>query len=310
MVSGTARFTVRDTSYGAPAGSLVMVPPGAPHTFANPGGEPAVILNTCADHTDRGAIAGARLGAAAAAPGPGNRWLAEARPRRAADMNTAIVIALIALAGSIISTSVTVFGVSALQTRKDARKVLDLYSEPLLSAAYELQARLYNILQLRFVETYITAARADKRAVAIDSTLYVFAQFLGWREIIRREVQYLRFSRYRRTRETGRLLAEIDDAFLSSDFGPQFMIWRVEQRGVGERMITTVNGKACCLGYASFVERFRVSQKWLQSLEEDLEKLDDQGRVRLARLQHLLLDLMWQLDGKRQRYPLTDLKKA
>jgi mannose-6-phosphate isomerase-like protein (cupin superfamily) len=46
VVSGTANFTVGDTTYAAPAGTLVMVPPGAPHTFANPGDEPAVLLNT------------------------------------------------------------------------------------------------------------------------------------------------------------------------------------------------------------------------------------------------------------------------
>jgi len=46
VVSGTARFTVGDTSYDAAAGTLVMVPPGAPHTFANPGEEPVVLLST------------------------------------------------------------------------------------------------------------------------------------------------------------------------------------------------------------------------------------------------------------------------
>jgi pimeloyl-ACP methyl ester carboxylesterase/mannose-6-phosphate isomerase-like protein (cupin superfamily) len=46
VVSGTVRFTVGPTSYDAPARTLVMVPPGAPHTFANPGDEPAVVLNT------------------------------------------------------------------------------------------------------------------------------------------------------------------------------------------------------------------------------------------------------------------------
>lgn len=46
VVSGTARFTVGDTSYDAAAGTLVMVPPGTPHTFANPGDEPVVMLNT------------------------------------------------------------------------------------------------------------------------------------------------------------------------------------------------------------------------------------------------------------------------
>jgi mannose-6-phosphate isomerase-like protein (cupin superfamily) len=46
VVSGTARFTVGDRSYDAAAGTLVMVPPGAPHTFANVSDEPAVLLNT------------------------------------------------------------------------------------------------------------------------------------------------------------------------------------------------------------------------------------------------------------------------
>jgi len=46
VVSGTARFTVADTTYDAPPGTLVMVPPGAPHTFANPGEETVVLLNT------------------------------------------------------------------------------------------------------------------------------------------------------------------------------------------------------------------------------------------------------------------------
>ena len=46
VVSGTARFTVGTAVHDAPAGTLVMVPPGAPHTFANPGDRPLVMVNT------------------------------------------------------------------------------------------------------------------------------------------------------------------------------------------------------------------------------------------------------------------------
>ncbi len=46
VVAGTARFTVGRTDYEAPAGTLVVVPPGVPHTFANPGDEPLVMINT------------------------------------------------------------------------------------------------------------------------------------------------------------------------------------------------------------------------------------------------------------------------
>ncbi|BBA95896.1 hypothetical protein RVR_946 [Actinacidiphila reveromycinica] len=46
VVSGTVHFTVGEAVHVAPAGTLAMIPPGAPHTFANHGDEPAVILNT------------------------------------------------------------------------------------------------------------------------------------------------------------------------------------------------------------------------------------------------------------------------
>jgi quercetin dioxygenase-like cupin family protein len=46
VVSGLARFTVGTESYDAPAGTLVMLPQGAPHTFANPTDGTTVLLNT------------------------------------------------------------------------------------------------------------------------------------------------------------------------------------------------------------------------------------------------------------------------
>jgi quercetin dioxygenase-like cupin family protein len=46
VVTGQARFTVGETVHDAPAGTLVMIPPGAPHTFANPTDAVTVLLNT------------------------------------------------------------------------------------------------------------------------------------------------------------------------------------------------------------------------------------------------------------------------
>ncbi|MFE2378029.1 cupin domain-containing protein [Streptomyces sp. NPDC059398] len=45
IISGTVRFTVGDEDHDATAGTLVVVPPGAPHTFANRTGQPAVMLS-------------------------------------------------------------------------------------------------------------------------------------------------------------------------------------------------------------------------------------------------------------------------
>ncbi|MEU6479354.1 cupin domain-containing protein [Streptomyces sp. NPDC047017] len=46
IVSGTVRFTVGEQVHDATPGTLVMVPPGVPHTFTNPADRPAVMLST------------------------------------------------------------------------------------------------------------------------------------------------------------------------------------------------------------------------------------------------------------------------
>lgn len=46
VLSGTVRFTVGDEDHEATTGTLVIVPPGTPHTFANPTDQPAVLLST------------------------------------------------------------------------------------------------------------------------------------------------------------------------------------------------------------------------------------------------------------------------
>ncbi|MFF1695858.1 cupin domain-containing protein [Streptomyces sp. NPDC058257] len=45
VISGSVRFTVGAEDYDATSGTLVMVPPGAPHTFANVTDQPAVMLS-------------------------------------------------------------------------------------------------------------------------------------------------------------------------------------------------------------------------------------------------------------------------
>lgn len=212
---------------------------------------------------------------------------------------------MVALAGSVVTAIVSTFGLPVIQGRRDATKVLDSYREPLIAASYELQARLYNILSLEFVDRYLKNNTAGKQDAAIDSTLYVFAQFFGWRELIHVEVQYLRFPRHERTRRVSKLLWDIGQEFLADSYGPQFMLWRVEQRGLGERMICSVNDRLTCMGYAAFLEQQDTMYEWLKPLEYALENLDEGGRQRLTRIQHLLLALVRELDDKGKRYPFA-----
>ena len=74
-------------------------------------------------------------------------------------------------------------------------------------------------------------------------------------------------------------------------------------------MIVAGDSKLACLGYASFIDARDTMKEWLQPLENNFENLEEGGRQRLAELQHLLVELVNQLDDKQKRYPFQ-LNKA
>jgi hypothetical protein len=220
-------------------------------------------------------------------------------------VDAAIVIALIALAGSLLTTVATVFGTPHLQARREATVVLETYRGPLLEAAYELQSRLYNTLSAdkRFADAYLADNSRGKQEAARLTTAYVFAQYFGWREIIRRRIQYLRFRRNSDTQKTSELLVEIEEAFLTDKHGEQLMVWRLEQRGIGERMVVDSDERLRCVGYSEFVDERMFEDHLLEEIVRDFERLDDGGRARLRELQHLLVRLVRKLDPNKIRYP-------
>ena len=108
----------------------------------------------------------------------------------------AVVAAIIGLFSGLLGASIALFGqfrLSSLQVRREAEAVLAKYSEPLLGAAYELAGPALDILKNDFLERY-HEGDATQRAYAVDNTLYVVAQYFGWSEIVRRDLQFLSFS--------------------------------------------------------------------------------------------------------------------
>src|SRR5262245_49072609 len=101
--------------------------------------------------------------------------------------------AWIGLAGSVIAVVVSTW-VALRQARLEraakAEEVLKRYREPLAAAAFDLQSRLYNILTMDFFETFGGKERGDE---ALTTTLFRLAQYFGWSEILRRDIQFLSF---------------------------------------------------------------------------------------------------------------------
>lgn len=186
-----------------------------------------------------------------------------------------------------------------------AEDVLKRYREPLAAAAFDLQSRLYNILRLDFFGKFGEHERSEE---ALRTTLFRLAQYFGWTEILRRDIQFLSFPEAEETRRVAQLQSEIAKAFLSDSYGPALMIWKDEQRAIGERMIVEEHGNVLCMGYATFGDRcHELFAPWLDRLRAELQ--DGAPDARLRDVQHGLCDLVETLDTRRVRYT-HDLDRA
>jgi hypothetical protein len=185
-----------------------------------------------------------------------------------------------------------------------AEEVLKRYREPLAAAAFDLQSRLYNIRRKDFLGKFGTGRFADE---AMWTTLFRMAQYFGWTEILRRDIQFLSFPEDDETRRIAHLQSEIARRFLTDEPGHALMIWNDEQRGLGERMILSEDGKVMCTGYDAFRARDEAFGPWRRRVEEGLK--DPASRERLREVQHLLCELVESLDERRVRYT-RDLDRA
>lgn len=195
-------------------------------------------------------------------------------------------------------------------------ELMTRYREPLLRAAFDLQSRIYNIIKQQFMVFYGAEGREHEREYARDNTVFLFAEYFGWVEMLRRDVQFLDLGDVRKNHLLVKRLEGIGDTFSSSDPNapdPTFRILRGQQRALGELMIPTSSGadgapRRHCIGYAAFVGRLRedpVFARWFEPLCGDVSALveeDTSGSPRLTRLQHALVDLIEFLDDPPVRF--------
>jgi hypothetical protein len=183
------------------------------------------------------------------------------------------------------------------------------YQEPLVRAAYDLQSRLWNILRKAMLEDFPSVESSREWLYARDSTAWLFGQYFGWLEILRREAQFLVLPAPDARRSLQSALNTIAH-ICSSDHeitDPTFQIFRSEQRALGECMIvdgTDAEGRprTSSMGYAFFVTELRRTDSdvahWFAKLQADVAAAaeSDRGRERLRRLQHALIDLIDLID--------------
>jgi hypothetical protein len=232
-------------------------------------------------------------------------------------MVAAIVVAVISAvvaAGSAIWTTRSQLRLKRLEvawddeTRRraaetEAAKVLARHREPLTAAAYELQRRLHNILEDGFL-AYLETEQCEE---AVESTAFRFAQYFGWSELFRRNIQVLTYGED--TRRVLALQGAIAKTFASGKekWGPPFRIWADRQRAIGEEMIVEEHGQVLCMGYGRYATRRDEELRfWVDPLADEVSSLAVHQSPRLAEVQNLLCDLVEELDQHRvwQHAPL------
>jgi hypothetical protein len=208
-----------------------------------------------------------------------------------------------------------------LQQKKEGRlkvekaeEILAKYREPLVQAAFELQSRLYNIINGDLLQTFYLKGNEIERTYTLENTIFVFAQYLAWTEIIRREVQFLNLGEIESTRQLSNLQNNIRSIMLSSRHGRLCRVFRGEQRAVGELMIVSKGEQNFCMGYAAFVERKEPEfTRWFDPIRKSIDELagdPSSGRERLRLLQHALVDLIDYLDPCYMRFDKDRCRKA
>jgi hypothetical protein len=194
----------------------------------------------------------------------------------------------------------------ALAERSQA--LIDRYQEPLLRAAYDLQSRLFNILAQGLLDVPHVSHEYIER-----STIWLFGQYFGWVEILRREAQFLKLSRESDQAEVQRLLGAIARACSSDSIGGRrLQIQRSEQRALGELMV--IDGRDAdgrqrsdCLAYAAFSKALEDKSseihRWFAPLCAQVWRHAGDSDDRLIRLQHALIALIEELDPDEVRFP-------
>lgn len=172
---------------------------------------------------------------------------------------------------------------------------------------YDLQSRLYNILQMNLLEIYYVSGDERSRSYAVDNTTFLVAQYFAWTEIVRRDIQYIDLGQDEQTRRLARLRDEIYTLFQTVSFGPVLRVFAGEQRAIGERMIYTGPRGLECLGYAAFLDRMETgADRLTAALQGDIRALGTNpaaAHPRLTALQHALVDLLEFLDPDYIRFP-------
>jgi hypothetical protein len=220
----------------------------------------------------------------------------------ASDVQAAWIATGASLAVAVVSAAVAVYSAlkvekvrneySDLVRREDrqiaARRQLDRYREPLRNAANDLHHRIENIGRKGSVHVYLGDPDPRLSDLTLKATLYRFASYWGVVEAIYRDVRQLKFENDTSTRAVSELLTKTGKAFATDSPNRELMMWREEQRAVGELMHVPAGAPGALvrvIGFSTFSQRYDADfARWFEAFARDVQGIKSPDTMQASRL--------------------------
>jgi hypothetical protein len=181
----------------------------------------------------------------------------------------------------------------------DAARSVARVADRLLAASEDLVHRYGNIREKKLLMFYAGTA---KHQAAMDTTLYRLAKFFAAKELFDTNVD---IGSAETLAPIAGLLKEIGETFTADHLDtlhgtPQFMMWREEQRALGELATRWHDdGNASLVGYAPFIDQLGSRcVGCFDTFRADLKDADWIASERIRKTEKLLRDLVEKLIGE------------
>jgi hypothetical protein len=188
------------------------------------------------------------------------------------------------------------------EQRVEREKLMAHFSGPAVRALHDLENRILGTVKVQALG-YDEIKRDGHKQYYVDATTFQIAQCCAWIEILRDKMGALDYAGLIQK------LEEVSASLASPMTG--FRLFRLEQREIGERMTSIVNGEITCLGYSDFLDALNREKPvtCFSVLRERVELLLEswpQEVVKLIRIQRSLLNAIAFIDEKCRWVPRNE----
>lgn len=191
---------------------------------------------------------------------------------------TSIILSVVSLVGAIgvaLFTGYMTYAGEERKRRQEINKLVRQYRDPLLTAAFDLQDRMWELLEKQITHTDRRRGNGEENVGIF--TCYLFAQFIAWTHALKMRAQFLAFQEDRPTRDLRGILYKISDELSTNRYdnsGQTFRLWPGHQLAIAECMMVKdeKTGEIKPMGWHEFRLKFNKDETFNERKETYLRK--------------------------------------